>query len=67
MNRMSNDDLNNFRMQAALYAMQGIQESNNYLGSIADFTPKLLAARSFEIADAMLEELKKRVHHETDN
>ncbi len=54
-------------MQAALYAMQGIQESNNYLGSIADFTPKLLAARSFEIADAMLEELKKRVHHETDN
>ena len=54
----------NFWLQAALYAMQGIQESGTHLGTIADFTPRILASRSFEIADAMVDVLKRRLKNE---
>jgi hypothetical protein len=64
---MENNFYRKFWLQAALYAMQGIQESGSHIGTIADFTPKILAARSFEIADAMVDELKKRFNFENDS
>ena len=49
-----------FYQQAAIAAMQGIQEANSRLGLVADLVPSKLAVASFNIADAMLEELRKR-------
>lgn len=56
-----NHNYNRFWMQAALYAMQGIQEAGHYVGIAADFEPSLLAKKSFDIADAMVKELEKRI------
>ena len=49
-----------FYEQAAIAAMQGIQETNSRLGLVADLVPRKLAEQSFSIADAMLEEHRKR-------
>ena len=49
-----------FWQNAALYAMQGIQETGHYVGLAADLAPQVLAEKSFNIADAMLEEMRKR-------
>lgn len=51
-----------FYTTAALYAMQGIQESGYRIeGALATLMPNKLAALSFDIADAMLLEYKKRM------
>lgn len=49
-----------YYLTAALYAMQGMQEMGGKLGIIAELIPNEVAKRSFEFADAMLEEAKKR-------
>lgn len=49
-----------FYLTAALYAMQGMQEMGGNLGVIAELVPNEVAKRSFDFADAMLEEAKKR-------
>ena len=56
-----------FYMDAAIAAMQGIQESGWKVGLISDFLPHELAAKSFDIADAMLEELHKRLNENEHN
>lgn len=48
-----------FHTQCAIAAMQGIQESGK-LGEVAELTPHLIAERAFKIADAMLDEYRKR-------
>jgi len=53
-------DYRDFYQQCAIAAMQGLQEVNCKLGVVADFIPKELAARAFDIAEAMLDELTKR-------
>lgn len=50
-----------FYRNCAIAAMQGIQEMNSKLGAIADFAPHELAIKSFDIADAMVKELHKRM------
>ncbi len=51
-----------FYTTAALYAMQGIQESGYRIeGALATIMPNKLAMLSFEIADAMLSEYRKRM------
>ena len=40
--------------------MQGLQETNSKLGLVADFLPKELAVKAFDIAEAMINELIKR-------
>ena len=49
-----------FYQQCAIAAMQGLQEANSKIGVVADLLPKKLAAMSFEIAEAMVDELIKR-------
>ena len=51
-----------FYEQAAISAMQGLQENDSKIFSIAeDLTPKILAKFSFLIADCMLEEYIKKL------
>lgn len=49
-----------FYQQCAIAAMQGLQETNSKLGLVADFLPKELAVKAFDIAEAMINELIKR-------
>ena len=55
---MSNIDWNQVFIQAAISAMQGIQESGK-LGWAADVMPDKLAEFSVNIADAMVKKLKE--------
>ena len=53
-----------FYTTAALYAMQGIQESGYRIeGALATILPSKLAKLSFDIADAMLIEYKNRMEN----
>lgn len=54
-------DIKDFYQQCAIAAMQGIQESNSKLGLVADFIPKELAVKAFDIAEAMVKEYQKRI------
>lgn len=58
-NRRGNES---FYKQTAIAAMQGIQEANSRLGLVADLVPTELAKQAFNIADAMLEEMVKRLN-----
>ena len=49
-----------FYQNAAINAMQGLMEIGGKLGFVMDTLPKFLAEQSFNIADKMLEEYKKR-------
>lgn len=49
-----------FILNAALYAMQGIQEMGGKLGIIAELLPNEVAKRSFDLAFAMLAEARER-------
>lgn len=49
-----------FYLQVAIAAMQGVQEAGHCLGVVSDFLPGTLAKKSFDIADEMLKEAKKR-------
>lgn len=49
-----------FKLQCAISAMQGIQESGHYVGLVSDFIPKELAKKSFDIAEEMYNEAVKR-------
>lgn len=51
-------DAKDFYQQCAIAAMQGIME-NGKVGLVADLTPTILAKKSFDIADAMLNEYKE--------
>jgi len=53
-------DIDEFYQQCAIAAMQGIQETNSKMGFVADFLPKELAMKAFDIADAMVKEYQKR-------
>lgn len=54
---------NDFYLQCAIAAMQGLQESGfKYFGTALDLMPKELASKSFDIADAMLNEYHNRKH-----
>ena len=51
-----------FYQNAALEAMQGLMEIGwGKLGAVIDALPEFLAKHSFNIADKMLEEYKKRI------
>ena len=65
---MDNEELRTLRRQnmdfynqAAIAAMQGIQEANSKIGLVSDLLPHELAKRAFDIADAMLLEYFSRV------
>lgn len=49
-----------FYQNAALEAMQGLMEVGGKLGLVIDAFPEFLAKHSFDIAEKMLEEYKKR-------
>lgn len=49
-----------FYLNAALYAMQGMQESGGKLGVLAELVPGEVAEHAFKFADAMLKEAEKR-------
>lgn len=49
-----------FYQNAALEAMQGLMEVGGKLGLVIDAFPDFLARHSFDIADKMLEEYKRR-------
>ena len=49
-----------FYQSAAINAMQGLMEIGGKLGFVVDALPKFLAEQSFNIADEMLKEYKKR-------
>lgn len=49
-----------FYQQCAIAAMQGLQESGIYLGTLFDMAPKMLANKAFDIAEAMVNELIER-------
>jgi hypothetical protein len=49
-----------FYQNAALEAMQGLMEIGGKLGLVIDAFPNFLAEHSFNIADKMLEEYKRR-------
>ena len=53
-----------FYKQAAIAAMQGIQESGMKLSPVADIFVKETAKLAFNMADAMLGELHKRLDKE---
>lgn len=53
-----------FYTNCAIAAMQGLQESGMKVSLVEDFMPKKLAKIAFNIADAMLEELKERTERE---
>ena len=50
-----------FYQNAALEAMQGLMEVGGKLGLVIDAFPDFLAHHSFNIADKMLEEYKRRI------
>lgn len=50
-----------FYQNAALEAMQGLMEIGGKLGLLIDAFPDFLARHSFDIAEKMLEEYKKRI------
>lgn len=54
-------DITEFYQQCAIGAMQGIQENGTKFGLVADFLPKELAMKAFDIADAMVIEYRKRI------
>lgn len=57
-----------FYQQCAIAAMQGLQESSTKISLLADIAPEKTAVISFNIADAMLKEYRKRKNHQkTDN
>lgn len=57
-----------FYQQCAIAAMQGLQESSTKISLLADIAPEKTAIISFNIADAMLKEYRKRKNHQkTDN
>ena len=65
---MDNEELRTLRRQnmdfynqAAIAAMQGIQEANSKIGLVSDLLPHELAKRAFDIADAMLMESFNRL------
>jgi hypothetical protein len=49
-----------FYLQCAIAAMQGIQEMGGTMGKVLELTPEIIAKHSFDIADVMLNELRKR-------
>ena len=49
-----------FYQEAALSALQGIQEMGGKLGILAELLPDEVAKRAFDFADSMLREYKKR-------
>lgn len=49
-----------FYLNAALYAMQGMQEGSNISSYASDVLPSVTARLAFRFADAMLEEFDKR-------
>lgn len=49
-----------FYQNAALEAMQGLMEIGGKLGLLIDAFPDFLAHHSFDIAEKMLEEYKRR-------
>lgn len=49
-----------FYLNTAIAAMQGIQENGSKLSIAADLMPKETAKIAFDIADAMVKELKNR-------
>ena len=53
-----------FYQNAALGAMQGLMEVGGKLGLVIDAFPDFLAHHSFDIADRMLEEYKRRQQKE---
>ena len=55
-------ELRSFYEQSAVSALQGLMEQGGALGTAEDWLipPKVIAAKAFEIADAMLEEYIKR-------
>ena len=54
-----------FYMNCAISAMQGIQESGNrVISDLSEVFIKETAKRAFDMADAMLEEYKKRINKE---
>lgn len=53
-------DYREFYQQCAIAAMQGLQEASGKIGLVADFLPKKMAIKAFDIAEAMLDELIKR-------
>ena len=54
-------DEKTFYANAALYAMQGIQEMGGKIGIVAEVLPEELAKKAFDIADHMLKEYKLRI------
>lgn len=53
-----------FYQQCAIAAMQGLQESSTKISLLADVAPEKTAIISFNIADAMLKEYRKRKNHQ---
>lgn len=51
-----------FYLDAAINAMQGLMENSTKLGVLVDLDLRLLAKRSFDTADHMLEEYRKRIN-----
>lgn len=49
-----------FYQNAALEAMQGLMEIGGKIGLVIDAFPDFLAHHSFDIAEKMLEEYKRR-------
>lgn len=49
-----------FYLQTAISALQGLQESGEEISIAADLLPSKAALMAFRIADAMMEELLKR-------
>ncbi len=54
-----------FYQNAAIEAMQGLMEIGGKLGLVIDAFPDFLAKHSFDIADKMLEEYKKKERKKT--
>jgi len=56
---MNNIDWDEALVNAAISAMQGVQEGK--FGAVENFTPELLAKQSVVIAKALIKELKKEI------
>ena len=56
-------DWNEVRINAAISALQGLME-NGKINTVMDLAPSFLASRSVTIADALVDELKKRFQDE---
>lgn len=54
--------LDDFYLQTAISALQGLQESGTKLSLAADAVPSKAAMAAFRIADAMVRELVRRGH-----